>query len=192
MLLTKIKTCGAYACLAVIPLMLHATQAQARYIPSELSGDMALSEVQSTLVRELAVQSLAIFGIGAEEAAVLVDAVFAAEIQDLLRDECNGGLVDMTALPEGRWHAAGERYAMALNERGVLSIDEDHVSMFASRGKVVGFNWKGLLLVVLPVIVIGAVLVASGSGGAALLAVGVVVGLALVLFVEPEWLFGAG
>lgn len=192
MLLTKIKTCGAYACLAVIPSMLHAVQAQARYFPSELSGERPMSDVQASLVRELATQQLVVYGMGAGDAAVLVDAVFAAKIQDLLRDECQGGRVDLASISDAAWHEAGERYAMALNERGVLTIDADHVSLFASGGKVVGFNWKGLLLVVLPVVVIGAVLLASGSGGTTLLAVGAVVGLALVLFVEPEWLFGAG
>ena len=127
-----------------------------------------------------------------EAAAVLVDAVFAAEIDDILRDGIDEGFADMNAIPNGTWHATGERYVAALHERGVLSINEDHVALFASGGKVVGFNWKGLLLVALPVLVVGAILVTSGSGGAALLAVGVVVGLAMVLFVEPEWLFGAG
>lgn len=57
--------------------------------------------------------------------------------------------------------------------------------------KVVGVNYKGLLVLIIPILIVLAVAAAAGTSAAPFIAGAAAIGLAFVLFADPTFLFGS-
>ena len=203
--LVKLKNRGALACLAAMPLVLCATAAQGRYVRSQLAANESLPQARDALVRELARQKLAAFGIAEDRALPAIDAALASGLAEALanarRNAGGGGGASSFLEDPGVRDAAAAAFARALNRQaapgpaghpdGTWMVPDGGMT-HAFAGKVVGFNVPGLLLWLLPVVLVVAVALAAGGTAGSLVGVAAVVGLVLVLFVDPSILFGSG
>jgi hypothetical protein len=172
--------------------MIYATTAHSALIPSELSGTRSYGEVQDQLVLELAQQRLESLGFTREEAASIAAAV-KSECRDSLMQACR-----VTSTPDGLELELDRRSLRDATATLAAALQSSHPDCLSrindasgySFAKVVGINWKGLLIVVLPLIVVIAVGLSAGGSAGELIAAAAIVGLLLALFVSPKLIFG--
>lgn len=184
---------SAGLCLGGALMVLLNAPAFAAWMNSELLLHDTRADAQRALWRAQAVEQLAGLGLAREAAGALVDAVFAS---GLVSGVPGGGLevnADAVAgMLQGFGCSGDEARSLVswLSPAELRWLEEQGAHAFAHAGKVVGVNYTGLLVLLLPILV--AVIVASVAGqSAAGLALGALaVGVLFVLLVEPKFLFG--
>ena len=192
MYLSRIQKLGKAACIGALPFLVYATTAHSEFIPSELSGSKSYGEVQQQLLLELAQQRLESLGFSGDEAASIA-AGFASELKDFwiqacqVRSTTDGLVVELNgpALQD-----ATATLAAALQSSHPDCLSRINNASGYSFAKVVGINWRGLLIVVLPLVVVIAVGLTAGGSAGELIAAAAIVGLLLALFVSPKLIFG--
>lgn len=192
MYLARIRKLGKTACIGALPFLIYATTAHSEQIPSQLSGTKSYGEVQEQLLLELTQQRLESMGLSNEEAASIAAEV-SSQLKEMWIQTCR-----VQSTPDG---LKVEVDGPALREATaslLASIQSSHPECLSrindasgySLAKVVGINWKGLLIVVLPLVVVIAVGLTAGGSAGELIAAAAIVGLLLALFVSPKLIFG--
>jgi hypothetical protein len=208
MSLTRYRIFSAWICLAASGILFMVSTAQAAPIPSQLSGVRSYEEARNDLVKTRAVQRLTRLGLTRDDATVLVEASLAAGADKVLLEtreakpgELNtpflqryptrflralarrGIAVDQLALKVNRQLPAEERTTL----EGQLKAGQGDV---IAQARIVGINYTGLLLLLLPLAAIAWVAAGGGSASGVVLAA-LAVGLLFVLWADPSFIFGS-
>ena len=193
MILTKFRVFGAWSCLVAVATLLPASTATAGPIPSRLIAAPELETARVSLYDALAIERLVGLGVAVQDAEILVAATRAAMVASLAQGMGDAAAGDPRTWWEGTEMMPREAALLAAHlsndELAWLGSHTDEGMLYA--GKVVGMNWKGLMLLALPLVGIAWVAAAGSGAAAGIAASGLIVGLVFVLFADPAFLFGS-
>lgn len=193
MMLTKLRVFGAWSCLVAVAILLPASAATAGPIPSRLIAAPDLETARVFLSDALALERVIGLGFAVEDAEIQVGATRAAMVAILEQGMEDAAADDPRTWLEGMGMMPGEAALLAAqlsnDELAWLGSHRDEGMLYA--GKVVGMNWKGIMLLVLPLVGIAWVAVAGSGEVAGVVTGGAIAGLIFVLLAEPAFLFGS-
>ena len=184
---------GAFVCLAGVALMLLNSPAVAAWIDSQLLARESPEAAAQALLRAQAVAQLEAFGVVHETAGVLVDAVLAADPAQAADGRIPLDRATLVRVLEALGCSPGEARAQAawLSSSELQWLQAQGAYAFAHAGKkVVGVNYTGLMILLLPVLVAVVVAAAAGQSAAGVALGAFAVGVVFVLLVEPKFLIG--